>query len=140
MLTARTPFTGATVPEVFGSIFKADPDWSLLPATTPVSIRRMLRRCLQKDQSRRLQHIGDALLDIEEAASEDLVEAVPASVSPRLKRIAGLAAALALILTVGGVATIALRPPRFPRKRVSISAPRRPPIWCRWRSLRMVRA
>ena len=38
-----------------------------MPAATPHSIQRLLRRCLEKDPKRRLKDIGDARLDIEDA-------------------------------------------------------------------------
>ena len=49
------------------AILQGEPDWRALPATTPAGIRRLLRRCLEKDPTRRLRDIGDARLDIEEA-------------------------------------------------------------------------
>jgi hypothetical protein len=39
----------------------------LLPALTPPGLRDLLRRCLQKDVSRRLRDMGDARLQLEEA-------------------------------------------------------------------------
>ncbi len=47
----------------------AQPEWDRLPAGTSPMVRRLLRRCLEKDPARRLQHIGDARLELEEAAS-----------------------------------------------------------------------
>jgi Tol biopolymer transport system component/tRNA A-37 threonylcarbamoyl transferase component Bud32 len=66
MLTGRPPFEGETVSEVFAGILKADPDWKRLPTGTPENIRRLLLRCLRKERRFRLQHIGDARLEIEE--------------------------------------------------------------------------
>ena len=37
---------------------------------TPEGIRRLLRRCLQKDRKLRLRDIGDARIEIEEARSK----------------------------------------------------------------------
>src|SRR4029077_14772396 len=56
MLTGRRAFEGDDVAESLASVIKGEPDWSALPASTPASIRRLLRRCLNKD--RRLR-IGD---------------------------------------------------------------------------------
>ncbi|HYV31620.1 MAG TPA: hypothetical protein VEO53_11015, partial [Candidatus Binatia bacterium] len=42
------------------------PDWTALPELTPASIRKLLRRCLEKDSKRRLQAIGEARIAIEE--------------------------------------------------------------------------
>jgi serine/threonine protein kinase len=80
MLTARSPFGGATVSDVIAAILGRDPDWTLLPAAPPPAIRRLLRRCLEKDRRRRLADAADARLEIEEA------QAVPADVVPAASR------------------------------------------------------
>ena len=67
MLTGRPVFTGETVSHVLASVLKTDPDWTALPADTPAPIRRLLRRCLEKDRKRRLDSAADARLEIEEA-------------------------------------------------------------------------
>src|SRR3954452_5206089 len=67
MLTGRMLFGGETVSDTLAAVLKTDPDWSVLPAETPVAIRRLLRRCIERDRKRRLQDIGDARLEIEEA-------------------------------------------------------------------------
>ena len=67
MLTGRAPFIGETLGEIIAEVFKSEPDWSLLPGETPPLIRRLLRRCLEKDRRKRLQHLGDARLEISEA-------------------------------------------------------------------------
>jgi hypothetical protein len=67
MLTGRPVFAGETVSHVLASVLKSDPDWTALPAPTPASIRRLLRRCLDKDRRRRLDSAADARLEIDEA-------------------------------------------------------------------------
>jgi Tol biopolymer transport system component len=69
MLTARPPFRGETTSDTIAAILEHEADWTLLPAITPPGIRRLLLRCLEKDPKRRLRDIGDARLDIDEAAS-----------------------------------------------------------------------
>jgi Tol biopolymer transport system component len=81
MLTGRAVFEGETLGEVLGAVFKSEPDWSRLPAEVPQSLRRLLRRCLQKDRHRRLRSIGDAILELEEQDS-----AVPDSAPKRSRR------------------------------------------------------
>ena len=80
MLTGGRLFEGETVSDTLASVLKTEPAWDTLPAATPVPIRRLLRRCLQKDPRRRLRHVGDAILEIDQAlagpAPED--EAIPA--------------------------------------------------------------
>jgi serine/threonine-protein kinase len=80
MLTGRPVFTGETVSHVLAAVLRAEPDWSALPAHTPASIRRMLRRCLDKDRKCRLDSAADARLEIDEALSP-VVEASTASVA-----------------------------------------------------------
>ena len=48
MLTGRPVFEGETVSHVLAAVLTKAPDWSLVPAKTPTSIRRLLRRCIEK--------------------------------------------------------------------------------------------
>ena len=64
MLTGRTAFVGETVTDVLAAIVKEEPDWSLVPTTTPALVSRLLQRCLRKSPADRLQHIGDARIEI----------------------------------------------------------------------------
>ena len=45
MLTGRVTFAGETISDTLASVLKTDPGWSALPADTPASIRKLLRRC-----------------------------------------------------------------------------------------------
>jgi hypothetical protein len=67
MLARRRAFTGDTITDVLSAIIEREPEWSLLPATTPDSVRRLLRRCLAKDPKKRLHDIADAGLDLDDA-------------------------------------------------------------------------
>jgi serine/threonine-protein kinase len=67
MLTGRPVFTGETVSHVLAAVLRAEPDWTTLPAGTPAPIRRLLRRCLDKDRKRRLDSAAAARLEIDEA-------------------------------------------------------------------------
>ena len=75
MLTARRAFGGETASDTIAAILERQPDWSVLPARTPASIRRLIQRCLEKDQKRRVRDIGDVRLEIEEALTAPVVEA-----------------------------------------------------------------
>ena len=81
MLTGRPVFTGETVSHVLASVLKNDPDWTALPATTPAAIRRLLRRCLEKDRKQRLSDAADARLEIEEAMAAPRDDVAPSPVS-----------------------------------------------------------
>ena len=67
MLTGRAPFAGETTAVLLAAVMTAEPDWSRLPTDTPASVRRLLRRCLQRDLSMRLPDIGSARLELSEA-------------------------------------------------------------------------
>jgi eukaryotic-like serine/threonine-protein kinase len=67
MLTGRRMFEGDEVSDVLAAVLRQDVNWTALPASTPAPVRRLLRRCLDRDPRRRLGAIGDARLDIDEA-------------------------------------------------------------------------
>ena len=60
MLTRKRAFPGATSSDTIVEILDREPDWNALPADTPPAVRRLLKRCLQKDVKLRLRDIGDA--------------------------------------------------------------------------------
>src|SRR5689334_24654203 len=66
MLTGARMFSGETVSDTLAAVLRADLDWPALPAGTPLPIRRLLRRCLERDRKKRLRDIGDALMEIDE--------------------------------------------------------------------------
>ncbi|MFC1634692.1 protein kinase, partial [Planctomycetota bacterium] len=66
MLTGHLPFEGETATDTVARVLEREPDWQALPQQTPVNIRVMLRRCLEKNPRQRLQHIGDAVIEINE--------------------------------------------------------------------------
>jgi serine/threonine protein kinase len=66
MLTGRRVFQGDEVSDVLAAVLRQEIDLTALPASTPTSVRRLLRRCLERDPRRRLSAIGDARLDIDE--------------------------------------------------------------------------
>jgi Tol biopolymer transport system component len=72
MLSGRRLFEGETVSDTLAAVLKTDPDWTALPNTTPPHVRRLLRRCLERDPRRRLRDIGEARIALQagEGASE----------------------------------------------------------------------
>ena len=107
LLTGRPPFGGETVSDTIAAILERDPRWSDLPRTTPVRIRELLRRCLEKESRRRLRDIGDAWLEIEEtlAVPEDdrVFAAVGAGGAGRSSRLwAGIMAAAIVVSVAAG--------------------------------------
>ena len=69
LLTGVSPFARKSTAETFAGVLSAAPDYSLLPPETPTSVRHLIRRCLEQDRRRRLKHMGDARLELEEALS-----------------------------------------------------------------------
>jgi eukaryotic-like serine/threonine-protein kinase len=67
MVTGRRAFSGEDVAETLAHILTKEPDWTALPASTPTPIRRLLRRCVEKDRKRRLADAADARLEMDEA-------------------------------------------------------------------------
>ncbi len=56
MLTGRKLFEGETISDVLAGVLTREPEWQF----APVKVHRLLQRCLEKDQKRRLRDIGDA--------------------------------------------------------------------------------
>jgi eukaryotic-like serine/threonine-protein kinase len=81
MLTGHRAFEGEDVSDTLAFILTKEPDWSALPPTTPASIRRLLRRLLQKDRSRRLESAADSRLEIDEALTSGTADATPATLT-----------------------------------------------------------
>jgi len=115
MLTGERMFVGETVTDVVAAVVTREPAWERLPAGTPGNVRRVLRRCLHKDPRKRLRDIGDAALELGEAAGEDggaerggaSDPAAGASLRRPSRRLVGLAGVAGLAL--GLVAMPAIR-------------------------------
>ena len=112
MLSGRRAFDGEDMTDVLGAVVRLEPEWQALPADLPATIRTLLHRCLDKDRRQRLQHIGDARLDIDDALNDPVpTPATPdASRSSRGELIAWSACAVVTIAAVAGF--ILMRPAR----------------------------
>jgi eukaryotic-like serine/threonine-protein kinase len=67
MLTGRKAFDRETVSDTIAAILEREPDWRLIPTSTPAGVRRIVQRCLAKEVGRRLRDIGDASLELDDA-------------------------------------------------------------------------
>jgi serine/threonine-protein kinase len=84
MLAGKPAFNGETVTDTLAAVINMQPDWSLLPATTPTPLRALVRRCLQRETRQRLQAIGDARIAVEEILSgASLSEPAPVQTQAR---------------------------------------------------------
>jgi serine/threonine protein kinase len=82
MLTGQPVFTGETVSHVLAAVLKDEPPWTLLSSETPAPIRRLLRRCLEKDRKRRLESAADARLEIDEALTTPSTASIASTAAP----------------------------------------------------------
>ena len=101
MVTGRRSFPGQTTSDAIAGILEREPDWQLVPASTPPRILWLLQRCLAKIPNQRLHDIADARIEIDEALSRPLEVARPPEPSsgsaPRTReRVAWTVAALCL--------------------------------------------
>jgi len=115
LLTGAHAFRGETVSDTIAAVLEREPNWHALPASTPARVQELLRRCLQKGAKRRLQAIGDARIEIEEAIAGTPATTASPQVRPMRPRIAqkrtilaGLACVIAALLA--GFATWKLKP------------------------------
>ena len=102
LLTGRRAFQRPVATDTIAAVMESEPDWSVLPPSTPALVRRLLRRCLEKDPMRRLRDVGDARTDLEDARAELSAPSAAAESSARVawnRRVA-----LALVLGGGIVA------------------------------------
>ncbi len=67
MLTGKRAFFGETVSDTLAAVLRGEPEMAALPAATPASLRRLIRRCLEKDPERRLRDLADARIEIVDA-------------------------------------------------------------------------
>ncbi len=120
VLTGSRVYEGQTVSDSIARILERDPDWDVLPSKLPPKVRDLLRRCLQKGLRRRLQAIGDARIEIEEALADPSGEIQPqlTPVTAPTWRRAGILALAAFLVggTMAGIAVWNLRPPEEPRR------------------------
>jgi Tol biopolymer transport system component/predicted Ser/Thr protein kinase len=112
LLTGRPLFEEENVSDTIAGVLKSDPDWTLVPP----QVRRLLKRCLERDATKRLQDIGDVWDLLDEAPS---VPSTPARRSVLWPVVASAALLAALVL-----AAMLLRPDPLPEvTRFQIAAP-----------------
>ncbi len=122
MLTGTRAFEGEDISITLASVLKEAVNWKALPADLPAPLRRLLRRCLEKDPKRRLSSIGDARLELDEAASPaDRDGSTSSASAPALTVVVVSAWKRALPWAVAGALAVAL---------VSALV-----VWSPWRSI-----
>jgi serine/threonine protein kinase/tetratricopeptide (TPR) repeat protein len=113
MLTGHLPFEGETATDTLARIIEREPDWEALPETTPMNIRVLLRRCLEKDPNRRLRDLGDAAIEIGETLNRP-VGALPMTIPAKSRKTATIILATIIIALSGVVIWHVLTKPAQP--------------------------
>ncbi|MBS1859685.1 MAG: serine/threonine-protein kinase [Acidobacteria bacterium] len=67
LLSGKRAFEGATVQETIVAIMEREPDWQVLPPKTPARLRELLRKCLEKDVSRRPSSMAEIRVAVQRA-------------------------------------------------------------------------
>jgi eukaryotic-like serine/threonine-protein kinase len=100
LLTGRRMFEGEDVTETMAAVVLKEPQWD----GVPVEVRRLLKKCLEKDPKKRLRDIGDVweLLEAPPVAAE-----AAAAPSPARKGGGSLFWIAATVIAVGALAALA---------------------------------
>ncbi|HSM13884.1 MAG TPA: hypothetical protein VLA66_07425, partial [Thermoanaerobaculia bacterium] len=99
------------VTDTLAGVLRTEIDLGKLPASTPPSVRRLLRRCLERNPKNRLRDIGDARIVLDEALTGGAREPDAPAPAPRsARRTALLLLALPAAAVLGGLLALALRP------------------------------
>jgi Tol biopolymer transport system component len=103
MLTGKAAFQGDDVTEVLAAVVKTEPAYDALPAKTPLAIRNLVRRCMEKKLRQRLSHIGEARILLEDVLS-GAAPAEPVTAAPRMsrERFLGVVASVAVVFAALG--------------------------------------
>jgi Tol biopolymer transport system component len=116
LITGERPFRGETVSETLAAVIKEEPNLT----KTPVKVRRLLRKCLEKDPRKRLRDIGDW---------DQLLDEGPPAALARGAWLAWVAAGI-LALGLGALSIVHFRekPAQIPVTRLALEPPENAPF------------
>jgi Tol biopolymer transport system component len=97
MLAGTPAFAGTTLSDTLVHVLEREPNWGVLPADVPSSLRRVLKRCLKKEVKLRQRDIADAQRDLDSPENE------PSSVRRPQRRWPYAAAAVILLPAIAGM-------------------------------------
>lgn len=114
MLSGRRAFQGHDTPETLAAVLSQAIEWNALPAATPVAVRILIARCLERDVRRRLRDIGEAriVLADPDTPSLDIDRRAPQAgpSRPRWRRPTGVALLATATAALGALGAWQLRP------------------------------
>jgi Tol biopolymer transport system component len=131
MLTGKRLFEGETASDTLAGVLRADVPWDELPHNTPPTLRRLMKRCLERDVSRRLQATAEAriaLEDLKAGRSDESAVAPAAGRDVRWGR-ERLSWMLAVVVLAVVVAAMAFRRTDAPMQPLVQSTLLPPPGW-----------
>jgi Tol biopolymer transport system component len=106
MLAGKRAFQGEDASDTLAAVLRGEPDWTALGDDIPAPIRRLLRRCLEKDPRRRLADISDVRIEIEEALGVASATISPLiSVVTKRRWVYALASVVVALIATTGIAT-----------------------------------
>ena len=83
MLAGTRAFAGEDVTDTIATVIRGEPDWNALPDGVPEHIRLLMRRCLEKERSKRVVDMSIArFLITEPVGAARVMPARQASVAP----------------------------------------------------------
>jgi hypothetical protein len=102
MLSGRRAFEAEDVADTLAAVLRGEPDWRALPDETPVSIRTLIRACLEKDRRQRLPDVSAALFVVthQDSLAATVAAPTPASRIPMWRR------SIPAVLAVAGAAAV----------------------------------
>jgi Tol biopolymer transport system component len=124
MLTGRRLFQGETVSDTLAAVLRADIDLGALPRAASPGLRRLVRRCLERNPKNRLHDIADARLVLDDvlAGREDEASAGGAAAARRRTVSWG-----SLALGLAGGAAVGAAAAWFLARRAAPAVPAEPP-------------
>jgi len=118
MLSGQRAFKGDDISDTLAAVLRQGIDWTALPASTPVSVRRLIARCLDRDIRRRLRDIGEARIVLDDPASPARGDAggvpVLAPPQPLWRRAVPVVLSAIVAGVLASAATVYLRPSQAP--------------------------
>src|SRR5262245_59771958 len=128
MLTGKRAFEGEDISDTLAFVLTKQPDWDALPTATPSAIRKLLRRCLEKDRKRRLADVADVRLEIDDAIQSPTDATTLDAHASRRERLPWLLAAISGVVALGALGFLAVErgrraPADTPVIRFSVTPP-----------------
>jgi Tol biopolymer transport system component len=122
MVTGQRAFAGTSTADTLSAVIRVQPKApSAIRSDVPSDLEKLILRCLRKDPQRRVQHMDDvkiALQDIKEESDSGVESHAPIARTRRNRRLVTLGASVLLVSAVTAWGLRSRRPPEAPAMRV----------------------